>query len=324
MTTSTRYDKILFLNDIYFDPLEALQLLFSTNYNPQTQRAEYGAACAVHFTRKAMIYDSFVVRDLEGYELGLMYYPWFTSKGRGESRRDVLAGKDAVRVRSCWGGMAAYDATPFLRNEIAASTDTSAGAAPVAEPKDNTTTTTTTRTVAETRALLPPLRFRHSPELFWESSECCLLNADLAVRPDVTNTNIYLNPYVRVTSDEETWLWLPFFRRYERGFRWIQYLASILAYPEYNPRRTEEVRKQEQQWSVQPRWVFKEEVLNGERVRAKDLVLPEDRSGRWEMTKEVVKPGGFCGQRRLFVMKQELERSNRDRSASNWETIPLP
>jgi hypothetical protein len=94
---------------VFFDPIEAAQLLFSTNVGPNG-RAEYSAACAVDFIAKVMFYDTFVVHDMEGYGMGLMFYPWFPATDEQQSRNDVLALKDAVRVRSCWGGMAAFDA----------------------------------------------------------------------------------------------------------------------------------------------------------------------------------------------------------------------
>jgi hypothetical protein len=32
--TNSRFDRILFIDDVYFDPVDALQLLFSTNSDP--------------------------------------------------------------------------------------------------------------------------------------------------------------------------------------------------------------------------------------------------------------------------------------------------
>ncbi len=101
---TTRYDKLLFINDVFFNPIDAVQLLFSTNVG-SSGRAEYGAACAVDFINAFKFYDRFATRDFEGYTMGIPFFPWFTDAGEAVSRRDVLEGKDAVRVRACWGGM---------------------------------------------------------------------------------------------------------------------------------------------------------------------------------------------------------------------------
>lgn len=307
--TSIRYDKILFLNDVYFDPVDALQLLFSTNLDLVTSRTNYRAACAADFVRGAMFYDTFVVRDLEGYGMGLMFFPWFTGKGQAESRSDVLAEKDAVRVRSCWGGMAAFDASPFLRSDVRT------GAA-VANR-----TAVTPR--GQKSALSPPLRFRHQTETYWEASECCLIHADLATWADMSTNDIFLNPYVRVAYSATTWKWLSFFQRYERGFRMLQTLISIVGYPEYNPRRLEREGQVSRQW----RWDFDRDEYNGERMRSTkpgEIVGPGAVDGQWKYTEEHATPGGFCGQRRLFVMVRNISAANRGATGRNWEKGPFP
>src|SRR5436190_18505688 len=116
---STRFDKLLFLNDVIFNPIDAIQLLFSTNIN-ESGRTQYGAACAVDFINAFKFYDRFATRDQEGFETGIPFYPWFTDAGHAVSRRDVLEQKDAVRVRSCWGGMVAFQAKWFQRDQESA------------------------------------------------------------------------------------------------------------------------------------------------------------------------------------------------------------
>ena len=106
------FDKLLFINDVIFDPIEAAQLLFSTNMD-STGRTNYGAACAVDFINPFKFYDRFATRDLDGYNMGIPFFPWFTAAGTATSRSDAIAGSDAVRVRSCWGGMAAFEAKWF-------------------------------------------------------------------------------------------------------------------------------------------------------------------------------------------------------------------
>ncbi|KAF2430106.1 hypothetical protein EJ08DRAFT_697651 [Tothia fuscella] len=286
--TNTRFNRILFLNDIYYNPVDALQLLFSTNQDQFSHRAEYDVACAIDFVASVMFYDTFVVRDTEGYSMGLMFFPWFTQKSSATSRNDVLAEKDAVRVKSCWGGMAAYNAAPFLR-----------------QPNNNTA-----------------LRFRHQGELYWEASECCLLNADIATRePDA---KVFINPYVRVAYDTKTWGRLPLMRRFEKVFSILQYVVSGIGYPETNPRRMERGGEV----SRQKRWVYWNESLNGEGMRdQRSTVEKGELGGEWEWTEEVAQPGGFCGMRRLFVMKgDDIGEANRkvESSGRNWEKGPWP
>ncbi|KAJ5102740.1 hypothetical protein N7532_003269 [Penicillium argentinense] len=206
----THYDKLLYLNDILFDPVDALQLLFSTNAD-DSGKAQYRAACAVDFDNPFKFYDTYATRDLQGYSMGLPFFPWFSSSGRAESRHDVLAGKDAVRVRSCWGGMVAFDAKYFQT------------------PMPTSTS---------------PVRFRSGPDLFWEASECCLIHADIQdPQMDVdkiVDTGIYMNPYVRVAYDSRTLSWLGVTRRFEKLFSFIHRLGNYLVgLPWHNPRRTE-------------------------------------------------------------------------------------
>jgi hypothetical protein len=280
--TSTKFDRILFLNDIYFKPIDAVHLLFSTNLDSSTGIADYDVACAADFVSAVMFYDSFVVRDYEGYGMGLMFFPWFTSKGDAISRNDVLAEKDAVRVKSCWGGMVSFAAAPFQhQNETA----------------------------------LAPMRFRHQKELYWEASECCLINADLAART-LEETKIFLNPYIRVAYDAHSWSWMPFTQRVERVFKILQYFVSVIGYPEFNPRRLEIPG----QPSSEKRWVYDSSALNGESMRDQNIEVPKEHmSGSWMSTEEVAMPGGFCGQRRLFVMMPDFSEANKEQTGRNWE-----
>jgi hypothetical protein len=207
-----RFDKLLYLNDIIFDPVDALQLLFSTHVD-ENGVAQYRAACAVDFINPFKFYDTYATRDLQGYGVGLPFFPWFTTAGNGSSRKDVLAGTDAVRVRSCWGGMVAFDARYFQQPKAGPSQDHVA-------------------------------RFRASHDPFWEASECCLIHADIQDIPvnpeDIEDTGIYMNPYVRVAYDARSFSWLGFTRRFERLYTLIHNIGSHLAsLPHYNPRRTE-------------------------------------------------------------------------------------
>ena len=285
--TSVTYDRILFVNDIYFSPLSALQLLFSTNLDSSTGRPSYRAACAADFIGYAMFYDTFVVRDLEGFGMGLMFYPWFTPSGKSKSRGDVLAGKDAVRVKSCWGGMIALEAAPFQQPQKTS----------IDSPKSATDL----------------LRFRYEPELFWESSECCLIHADMIAREppedELESTGIYINPFVRVAYKPVTYSWIPFVSRYERFFAILQYVVSRFFYPEYNPRRQDRAGEE----VARRMWDYGLYNDDG----------PVSGAGGFRDVETHASPGGYCGQKRLFVMLDIRNGTNKG-GKKNWEKIPIP
>lgn len=114
---SVHFDKLLYLDQVAFNPVDAANLLFSTNLD-EYGKTQYRAACATDFINPFKFSDTFATRDLEGNSVGLPFFPWFTTAGNEDSRRDVLRGSDAVRVRSCWGGLVAFDTRWFQPNVI--------------------------------------------------------------------------------------------------------------------------------------------------------------------------------------------------------------
>lgn len=111
--THLTFSKLLFINDVYFTPSDALRLLWGTNLDSNGV-ARYKAVCAADFVSSWKFYDTFATRDVEGYSIGVPIYPWFANEGEARSRRDVLEGRDSVRVRSCWGGMVAFEGGYFM------------------------------------------------------------------------------------------------------------------------------------------------------------------------------------------------------------------
>ena len=237
--SNTRFDKLLYLNDVIFNPVDAAQLLFSTNL-ADNGRTNYLSACAVDFVNPFKFYDTFATRDLQGNGIGLPFFPWFTNKDNGFSRADVLNQKDAVRVRSCWGGMVAFEAKWFQMND---NSDSSLLAANQIN-SDNPDNVSNNSAISELGSQTP-LRFRYETELFRESSECCLIQADLQSRAGNTyasNTGIYINPFVRVAYDEQTLTWLPFTRRFEKLYSFAHhYLNMIIGLPRQQVQHTEEM-----------------------------------------------------------------------------------
>lgn len=304
---SLRFDKLLYLNDVFFNPIDAAQLLFSTNID-ETGRAVYRAACAVDFINPFKFYDTFATRDLEGYSMGVPFYPWFSGAGKGASRQDVLDEKDAVRVKSCWGGMVAFDANRF---QFAGPTT----------PAESTATVDfdpgTDRNLnwhwsdpnfappIESRSASLPIRFRAETDLFWDASECCLIHADIQSVEDTqeqgADTGIYMNPFIRVAYSSRTLRWLGVTRRFERLFSIPHSLVNhLVGLPWFNPRRTE----------------------IGEEIHKNTVWVPNATDvggGFFQEVERHVGNGGFCGMRKLQVIKE-----NPSEGEKNWEFVPVP
>jgi Cryptococcal mannosyltransferase 1 len=277
-SSKIKYDKLLYLNDVVFDPVSAVQLLFATN--AASGKAEYRAACALDFSNPFKFYDTFASRDLEGYSMGLPIYPWFSSAGEAKSRHDVFDQTDAVRVRSCWGGMVAFDARFFQ------STADELDDLNVAGSMDG--------------ADFTGFRFRGEQELFWESAECCLIQADIQ-KPEDEDPGIYMNPYIRVAYDSTTLSWLELSRRIERLYTPFQYMINIIVgLPRHNPRRAEMAWQEVQ-----------------EKVWSPDAALP--KGGSFTILDRIASHAGFCGMRALQVLKEQSRPGEK-----NWEFIAVP
>jgi hypothetical protein len=303
------FDKILFLNDVFFSPLDAVQLLFSTN------SGEYRAACAVDFVRGVIFYDSFVVRDTEGYGIGLMVYPWFSAAGTATSRKDVRRGTDAVRVRSCWGGIASFDAAVFRTSD--------------ASLEQSSRNTNNPPVPSQSGSPTLALHFRGSNEAFWEAAECCLIFADIETqdgRPSLENgTGVVINPYIRVAYTKTTYAWLPFYQRFERIFEYLQFIVSKIGYPEHNPRRLHEAGEMVDDVV----WLTAQQLHDSKvshHPSSKMVATPFEEASQaaFSFVHRQAAPGGFCGQRRMFVMKEDLESANTDGTGKNWENIRVP
>lgn len=305
-TTEVAFDKILYINDVNFDPLDAAQLLFSTNVDANGL-ANYGAACAVDFINAFKFYDRFATRDLDGYDMGIPFYPWFTSEGEATSRKDVLAGKDAVRVRSCWGGMTAFEAKWFQDQTRFTTSAPKAVQSVENSPVQSVENSTNPKT--------SPLRFRYEQDTFWESSECCLIHADLQYRRTglgfPQDSGIYMNPYIRVAYDTKTLSWLSFTRRPERLYSIIHdILNHAVGFPHYNPRQLEEPGQE----VTDTVWEYDDPVR---------AYLPNpgesDLKGQYHQVQRVAQPGGYCGGRNLLVINESPSEGE-----GKWSKIDPP
>ncbi|KAI5855458.1 cryptococcal mannosyltransferase 1-domain-containing protein [Tricharina praecox] len=182
------FSRILFLNDVVFTAADALTLL-------NTRDGNYAAACALDFRYAREFYDTFALRDSKGRPAVSQRWPYF---GAGLSRRLLAAGAPEVPVSSCWNGMVAFDARPFL----------GAGG----------------------------LRFRGVDdalaELHVEGSECCLVHYDNPLTRE-KGRGVWVNTQVRVgytvEAYEGTRNW-PTWR--ERAWGWVTALVTgVLGLP---------------------------------------------------------------------------------------------
>ena len=292
--TTTKFDKVLFLNDAVFAPLSAAHLLFNTNAD-ESGRARYLAACALDYNQSPfLLYDLYAQRDAAGRSNGLPIFPYFPP---GASRDAMLAETDAVPVRSCWGGMVAAQAAPFqhLGPELPHPQWREPGFH-VVEP-------------GSPREVAAPVRFRFEPEIFFDACECCLLHADLtnavssstSSGSDAAERRTFVNPYVRVAYSERVLRLVPYVRRFERLFalpqRAITYLAGL---PTRNPHR--EVGQ------GQP---FLEEVYG--------------RRGMWEVVERRGRSGLFCGVREMQTLVEGgREEGERGEGLVNWVNWRVP
>ncbi|CRG90575.1 Genome polyprotein [Talaromyces islandicus] len=290
------FDRILILNDVYFDPVDAVQLLFSTNAD-EDGLSNYRAACAVDFGKLIKFYDSFAVRDAHGYPIGVPFYPWFAPAGAATSRRDVLDQKDAVRVRGCWGGIVAFDAKYFQASNQA-------------HTKTFSRETLTDRRRQQQPQTQPaePVRFRAISDTFWEASESCLIHADLQEPytdiDEVVDTGIYINPYIRVSYEYRAFTWLGVVRRFERLFAWPNWIANVMSgHPAHNSRRTDVAGQTVKQRVWQPDANYTE-------------------GGFWKDETRVASPGEFCARRDLFVLIPVTDRENP--GDEGWRPVKVP
>ncbi|TFA98528.1 hypothetical protein CCMA1212_009638 [Trichoderma ghanense] len=145
------FDKVLFLNDVVFTIDDVLTLL-------DTNGGNYAAACSLDFSKPPLYYDTFALRDIEGYAHAMQTWPYF---GASDSRNALVNHMDAVPVTSCWNGIVVMPADPFVSS-----------------------------TKLRFRAVSDSLAAHHL-----EGSECCLIHAD---NPLSKSKGVYLNPRVRV------------------------------------------------------------------------------------------------------------------------------
>ena len=144
-----------------------------------TNGGEYAAACSLDFSKPPLYYDTFALRDIEGYEHVMQTWPYFKAR---TSRNALVSNMDAVPVASCWNGIGEKESLAISMLDCSSNQVLFVVAMP-AEPFVSST----------------KLRFRGVPdslaEHHLEGSECCLIHAD---NPLSRTLGVYVNPRVRV------------------------------------------------------------------------------------------------------------------------------
>lgn len=221
--------------------------------------------------------------------MGARFYPWFTSAGEGSSRADVLAQKDAVRVKSCWGGMVAFDARWY-------------------QPRWHSDPESNEPVNAEIQS---PLRFRATNDTFTDASECCLIHADitaaLSEELSAEGTGIFMNPYIRVAYSTATFKWLSFARRFERLYSPLHTLVNwVYRLPSRNPRRLEQPGE-----TVNDRvWVWDDNSKAAIRNSSVDQ-LPKGLHGSFQDIQRVASAGSFCDVQMLQYINENPKQSEK-------------
>lgn len=279
------FDKVLFLNDVFFHVEDAAQLLFSTNMGPDG-RAHYLSTCALDYANPFLFYDLYAQRDAEGYSNGLPIFPIFSTAGQGLSRQDMLDQKDAVRVSACWSGMVAMQAkyVQNLEADLPTPNFQEVGAHVVVPDYPV--------------AVEAPVRFRYEPEIFFDACECCLFLADVstAARKDeeALEHGVYVNPYVRVAYDDWALRWLHRIKRWESLFVLPQRIISwYVGLPRNNPYR-----------EVQEGEPFTEEIWVDD---------------HWELINRTGRSGLFCAVREMQLIQRKERTEDK-----NWRNVEMP
>jgi hypothetical protein len=340
------FEKVLFINDVFFDAEGATRLLWGTT---SLRDNSYKAVCAADFVTSWKYYDTFATRDAEGYSIGVPLFPWFSAEGEAVTRNDVLDGKDAVRVKSCWGGMVAFDGRYFQAGNTLEPESISAS------QHSESQNSSSGKKIDGVGTPELPLTFRSEAEPFWDSSECCLIHADIMSlssfptssssedpkEDDPYDTGIYLNPFVRTAYSESAHQHIELAKRFERLFSPIQRILNYFAHmPRFNYRRAEKEGQifQDQLWiSVHsnmteeqsialaaaghdPSTIEDIEGIDGNlqkratlgKVQGKEYWANE---GYYVPFNRTARRGGYCGVRQLLVLKEGATEGG------NWDNL---
>ncbi|KAH7104564.1 cryptococcal mannosyltransferase 1-domain-containing protein [Auriculariales sp. MPI-PUGE-AT-0066] len=209
------FDRILFLNDIYFEAESVIELL-------RTYDGDWDQVCGLDFSYWGF-YDAWVTRD----RLGALVSSVWPYLMEDDGMNAIVDGAPAP-VFSCWNGITALRSDPFLspeqrnRSSTVLSKDKLWPWLPWGHPQYDK--------YAETPpADMPALRFRTSQE-GWEcfSSECFLISYDF--HRQFALHKVYINPNVIVAYDWDFYVWYKWVIRHWLVKWWIENVESGASY----------------------------------------------------------------------------------------------
>lgn len=167
--SSRTFDRILFLNDVIFEPKDILTLL-------ATNGGDFDVACGLDYQIPPALYDTFAARDVSFSGPVTSVFPYFKAP---VTRDAMLAGLPAP-VTSCWNGVIAVNATPYYDRVLP----------------------------GEPNVVQKGVQFRAIPDslaaYYVEASECCLIHADVLASGQAYR-GMYINPAVRTAYVAEAY-----------------------------------------------------------------------------------------------------------------------
>lgn len=214
------YDRVVFSNDIFIESESILELL-------KTKDGNYDMACGVDLSFwgcvycalnfgasnfSCRLYDAWVTRDRLG-RLVSSLWPYLLEDA---GMRAIMADEPAP-VFSCWNGIVAFRADPFLPVHLRKSGRLSESPLSVPLPSSHPSYP---QSANISPAMTPPLSFRHSKEGECFSSESFLLPYDF--RRQFELNDIYLNPRVINSYDWNHYVWYKYVLRHWVVKWWIE------------------------------------------------------------------------------------------------------
>eukprot|EP00158_Paraphelidium_tribonemae_P007036 Partr_v1_DN28083_c2_g1_i2_m56866 putative capsular associated protein len=187
-----RYDKLIFFNDIMYDPVDFMRMFEAPSL---AGNGGYDAICGMDYY--STFYDNFATRESQyhtpsisqdkGAIGGLKPDSWRPHFYSTERQR-LFAAHELIPVFSCWNGVAIFKTEPFYRHHL------------------------------HFRALSDG---KSRQTRGFDASECCLIHAD--IRAHNPHARIYIDPNFIVRYRPQSWG--------EWASWWIGYLRPLWTHP---------------------------------------------------------------------------------------------
>jgi len=177
----------------------------------RTRDSEWDMVCGLDLSFWGL-YDAWVTRDRLGHLVSSVW-PYLIE----ETGREAVIAEDPAPVFTCWNGIVAIKADPFLPVELRHPRRLAATPFTEQLPK---THPAYPRPESQTPAIAPPVYFRASANGECFSSESFNLPYDL--RRQFNMTRIYINPRVIVGYDWSHYIWYKYITRHWLVKWWMQ------------------------------------------------------------------------------------------------------